>query len=133
MGSFKELNEANLYFYHALASILIGDVAPMKEVWSHDEDITYLGPTGGFLKGPGEVFSSWEHIASLKMKGNIYAKDLHFFEKGSIGIVQCNEHGEHNINGKSNKVNIRAINVFRKEKGEWKMISHQTDKWDFSI
>ena len=33
-------------FYTALNALFEGDVAPMVDVWSHAEDVTYMGPDG---------------------------------------------------------------------------------------
>ena len=45
----------------------------------------------------------------------------------SIGITVNYEHGTIYINGKTEEVNIRATNVFRRENGKWKMVGHHTD------
>jgi ketosteroid isomerase-like protein len=45
-----------------------------------------------------------------------------------IAVVSCYEKGENtNAKGETQKVSIRATNIFRKENGEWKMIGHHTD------
>jgi ketosteroid isomerase-like protein len=123
----KELEAANAAFYTSLNSMLIGDISPMENLWSHAPDITYLGPAGEVLKGREEIFASWQHLASLKMHGDVHPENMHFFEDGNIGIIQCVEIGTHQIKNKQEKINIRASNIFRKENGKWKMISHQTD------
>src|SRR5258706_10512270 len=38
-------------FYAALNTMFTGDLGPMKEVWSHTDDVTYMGPGGGFQVG----------------------------------------------------------------------------------
>jgi ketosteroid isomerase-like protein len=54
--------------------------------------------------------------------------DLHGIASNDLAIVQNYEVGS-NIgpDGEIEKVSIRATNIFRKEKGEWKMVSHHTD------
>ena len=49
----------------------------------------------------------------------------------SIAVVSCIEAGENIIDGKPQKVSIRATSTFRKEDGEWKMIGHHTDLLPF--
>ncbi len=127
----KELEMANTAFYSALNAILTGDITEMVGLWSHAADVTCLGPAGGLLIGRESVFAAWKHQATLKMQGEVHPEKMHFFEEGNIGIIQCIEIGNHNANGKTQQINIRAINIFRKEEGKWKMISHQTDLWDF--
>jgi ketosteroid isomerase-like protein len=45
-----------------------------------------------------------------------------------IAVTHNFERGE-NVDGEGRRqtVSIRATNLFRKEKGEWKMIGHHTD------
>jgi ketosteroid isomerase-like protein len=45
-----------------------------------------------------------------------------------LAVAQNYEKGENtNADGKTQSVSIRATNLFRKENGKWKMISHHTD------
>ena len=32
----------------SLNLMFAGDLGPMKDVWSHADDVTYMGPDGGF-------------------------------------------------------------------------------------
>jgi len=114
-------------FYAALNIMFQGELAPMIVVWSHADDVTYMGPAGGLLVGWEEVRKSWEEQAKLKLGGKVEPKDLHVFAGDDLGFTVGYEHGTSYINGKPEKVNIRATNVFRRENGKWKMIGHHTD------
>ena len=119
---------ATAQFYAALNQMFTGDLAPMKEVWSHADDVTYMGPTGGFDKGWRQVLKNWEAQAAMKLGGKVEAVDLVVTAGGDIAVVSDSEHGENtNANGEVQKVSIRATNIFRKEDGKWKMIGHHTD------
>jgi hypothetical protein len=49
-GDEKAVREAAAQFYKALNSMFAGDLEPMKELWSHAEDITYMcGRKGDIL------------------------------------------------------------------------------------
>ena len=66
--------------------------------------------------------------AALKLGGKVEAVDIRVFTGHDIAITQNYEKGENkDPDGKAISVSIRATNIFRKEAGEWKMISHQTD------
>ena len=123
----KEVRMAAEQFYAALNSMFKGDAGPMTEVWSHAEDVTYMGPTGGMLVGWEEVGSSWEEQAELKLGGDIKPEEMHVTAGETIGITVNYERGTNYPDGKPQKVNIRATNVFRLEDGKWKMICHHTD------
>jgi ketosteroid isomerase-like protein len=105
-----------------------GALEPMKKVWSHAEDVTYMGPGGGFRVGWSEVLQDWEKQAAMKLGGKVEAVDMRLTVGHDLAITQNYEKGENKgKDGKTLTVLIRATNVFRKEKGAWKMISHHTD------
>jgi len=119
---------ATAQFYAALNQMFTGDLGPMKEVWSHADDVTYMGPTGGFDKGWSQVLKNWESQAAMKLGGKVEAVDMRVTAGGDIAVVSDYEHGENtNAKGEVQKVSIRATNIFRKEDGKWKMIGHHTD------
>lgn len=128
----KSPQEATAQFYKALNIMFTGDAEPMKKVWSHAEDITYMGPGGGFQAGWSEIEKSWDAQAAMKLGGKIEAVDTHVFAGQDLAITQNYEKGENmGPDGKPVTVLIRATNVFRKENHEWKMISHHTDLLPF--
>ena len=42
------LKNAIEQFYSAHNEIFEGDLAPMEEIWSHEDDVTYMSPIGGY-------------------------------------------------------------------------------------
>lgn len=123
-----EVKAAAAKFYSALNTMFTGELGPMKEVWSHADDVTYMGPGGGFLVGWNNVLPEWEKQAALKYGGSVEPKEIHVIAGKDLAVVQNYEEGTNtNVNGKPSKVSLRATNIFRKEDGKWKMISHQTD------
>lgn len=114
-------------FYSSLNVMFTGDVGPMKEIWSHGEDVTYMGPGGGFLTGWKQVLPEWERQAALKLGGRVEPKDMRVTVGRELAIVSNYEVGENTVDGKVQKVTIRATSMFRNENGKWKMIGHHTD------
>jgi len=114
-------------FYEALNALFVGDGAPMLDVWSHQDDITYMGPMGGRCVGWEEVRAMWEEQAALNLGGQIHAEEMLITVSGPLAVTTCYEVGENLMDGKPVKVSIRATNVFRNEDGTWKMIGHHTD------
>ncbi|MBF8277624.1 MAG: hypothetical protein HW390_2697 [Candidatus Brocadiaceae bacterium] len=115
-------------FYSALNAMFTGEVEPMKEVWSHKDDVTYMGPVGGFRLGWKQVLADWETQASLKLGGKVEPKEMRITVGQDIAIVSNYEIGQNvTVDGKPQNVAIRATNLFRKENGNWKMIGHHTD------
>jgi len=131
-GDEKAVREAADQFYKALNTMFTGDLKPMKEVWSHAEDVTYMGPGGGFQVGWSQVLANWEAQAALKLGGKVEAVDMRITVGRDLAFTHNYEKGENkDQNGKVLPVLIRATNIFRKEKGEWKMIGHHTDLLPF--
>ncbi|MBA4104376.1 MAG: DUF4440 domain-containing protein [Pirellula sp.] len=125
------VQEATAGFYAALNAMFIGDADPFKEVWSHAEDVTFMGPDGSVNVGWNEVLANWEVQAKMKLGGEIRHELIMATVGQDLAVVQCREVGENVIDGKPVAVSLRATNVFRKENGAWKMIGHQTDKLPF--
>ena len=119
-------------FYSALNSMFIGQLEPMKQVWLHGDDVTYMGPGGGFRIGWKQVLADWEQQAALKLGGKVEPEDLRITVGRDLAIVSNYEIGQNIMaDGKPQNVRIRATNLFRKESGKWKMIGHHTDKLPF--
>ena len=125
----KETREAVAQFYKALNVLFTGDVKPMNDVWSHADDVTYMGPAGGFQIGWKNVGDELGRQAAMKLGGKIEPSDIHVIVMGgALAIVSNYEKGENvDAAGKKVPVSIRATTTFRSEGGKWKMIGHHTD------
>lgn len=122
---------ATVDFYEAINAMFQGDIAPMKGVWSHADDITYMGPDGTVDVGWSKVLGNLNDQAKMKLGGEIHHEQIMLTISQDLAVMQCHEIGENIVDGKPVQVSLRATNVFRKENGEWKLIGHQTDKLPF--
>ena len=127
----KAVLQASDDFYAALNSMFEGKVEPMNAVWSHADDVTYMGPDGKFTVGWNQVRADWERQAAMKLGGTVQPDRIHATIGQDLATVECYEIGENFVDGKPQKVSLRATNVFRKEDGQWKMIGHHTDTLPF--
>ena len=127
----KAVRQANTRFYKALNDLFKGDLVRMKAAWSHADDVTYMGPGGGIQVGWDRVIASFETQAAKKLGGVVRPEKINVTVGRDIAIVGCYEVGENVVAGKTQKVSIRATNIFRKENGQWKMIGHHTDLLPF--
>ena len=115
-------------FYSALNGVFTGELGPMKKLWSHNDDVTYMGPGGGFRLGWKQVLADWETQADLKLGGKVEPKEMRITVGRDLAIVSNYEIGQNMMaDGKPQEVKIRATNLFRNENGTWKMIGHHTD------
>ena len=128
----KAVVSAVAQFYTALNLFFKGDIDLMKEVWSHKDSVTYMGPGGGLLIGWGQILGEWETLAAMKLGGKVEAADIRITMSQDIAVVENYENGENtNTTGGVHKVSIRATSTFDKEDGKWKMIGHHTDLLPF--
>lgn len=118
---------ASKEFYEALNVLFTGDDQPMQKIWSHAEDVVYMGPDGLYLIGWDKVSKMWSNVANMKLGGTVVPVKLHTIIGSDISVIACVEAGENNIQGKSEAVEIRSSTVFRKENNAWVVIAHQTD------
>lgn len=114
-------------FHDALNVLFTGDAAPMKAVWSHADDVTYMGPSGAMQVGWAQVEPYWDKQAARKLGGKVVVADLHLTASPQLAVANYHEQGENIIDGKPQPVLIRTTTTFRKENGQWKVIGHHTD------
>ena len=55
MENQESLRVANAQLYEALNRMFKGEIEPINNVWSHSEEITYMGPFGGMHSGWAQV------------------------------------------------------------------------------
>jgi len=127
----QAVRQATDEFYAALNAMFEGNVEPMKSVWSHADDVTYMGPDGKFTIGWDQVLADWQRQAAMKLGGTIRPEGIHVTVGQDLATVECYEVGENIIAGKPQAVSLRATDVFRNENGQWKMIGHHTDTLPF--
>ena len=125
----QEVREAVAQFYVALNVLFAGEMKPMNDVWSYADDVTYMGPAGGFQVGWKNVGDELSKAAAMKLGGKIEPSEIHVTAVGdALAIVSNYEKGENvDAAGKIFTVSIRATTVFRGEGGKWKVIGHHTD------
>ena len=121
------VEQATNNFYAALNLLFTGDAQPMQNVWSHADDVVYMGPDGLYLIGWTEISKMWSKVAEMKLGGTVIPINSHTIIGSDISMITCVESGENEIQGKSESVGIRSSTVFRKENNAWVVIAHQTD------
>jgi ketosteroid isomerase-like protein len=114
-------------FYSALNLMFTGDGGPVKDAWSHAEDVTYMGPSGEYSIGWNEIEKEWDKQAAAKLGGKVTPEKLHIVAGETLAFINCVEAGQNVVNGKVEPVKLRSSTIFRKENGAWKIVAHQTD------
>lgn len=123
--------KAAAQFYVALNTMFEGDNSAMEAVWSHADDVLYMGPDGTQLVGWEDVRASWRKQAAMKLGGRVVAEDMQITVGRDLAVVSNFEKGANIVDGAEQAVSIRSTKVFRKENGTWKLHSHHTDPLPF--
>jgi len=128
MPAEEDVLAANSQFYAALNVLFTGNADPMLAVWSHEDDVTYMGPDNSYKVGWNDVSADWIFQANKKLGGKVSPSDIHVVVGQTLAVVTNYEVGQNvDADGKPISVKIRATNTYRKENGQWKMIAHHTD------
>ena len=133
-NNLNEIKAITDQFYQALNTLFIGNATPMKAIWAHSDDAAYMGPDGGVKRGWEAISAVWDFQANARLGGEVIPDHDQIIAGEDLAITTNFEVGENkNAEIGFQKVSIRATNVFRKESGVWKMISHHTDLLPFLI
>ncbi len=119
-------------FYETLNAMFKGDPDPLKNVYSHANDVTYLPAEGGIQVGWDAVFADWKLQADKSLGGKVEISDVHIVVGQDLAIANNVTHGHvKGPDGAAVNISIRESSAFRKENGSWKMIAHHAD--DFKL
>jgi ketosteroid isomerase-like protein len=118
-------------YYLAQREFLKGNPEPVKNLFSHTEDVTLANPYGPPVRGWKKVAKSIEHAASLRSDGTflgwqIVAK----YVSAELGYVVQIERAEAKIGAREDiaPIAVRATMIFRPEEdGEWKIAHRHAD------
>ena len=127
MSSEDEVRTASAQFYAALNSMMVGDAAPLAEVWSHGADVSTMHPIGGRETGWDEVRGSFEQVAQLASEGHGELRDQSIQVGGDLAYEVGIEQGQITLAGEQIAIEHRVTNVYRREAGGWKIVHHHTD------
>lgn len=114
-------------WYEALNAMFEGDSGPMKEIWSHAEDVVYMGPAGDYLIGWDAVEKAWDAQTAQNLGGRVVPTSVNMIVGKDLALINCIEIGENQVDGETKTVEIRSSTTFRREQGAWKAVEHQTD------
>jgi ketosteroid isomerase-like protein len=126
-----DVDELIEQYYRAQGEFLRGNPDPVKDIFSHTEEVTLANPYGPPVRGFDEVAKSIEHAASLGSDGEfvewqIVAKHV----TAELAYVVQIERAEARIGAREEitPLAVRATMIFRPEEdGEWKIVHRHAD------
>ena len=118
-------------YYRAQRQFLRGNPEPVKNLFSHTEDVTLANPYGPPVRGFDEVSKTIEHAASLRSDGTVVGWQIgakHVTPE--LAYVLQIERAKAKIGAREDiaPIAVRATMIFRPEEdGEWKVVHRHAD------
>ncbi len=127
MSERDEVEQADDRFFEALNAMFGGDIKPMENLWSHADDVIYLGPVPElFHIGWKVTDQDWIGQGQADIGGTIKLVRRHTTLGGELAVV----HHVAEVAGQGPEqapTRMRGTNVFRRENDQWKLIAHHSD------
>src|SRR5688500_13634659 len=126
-----EVDELIEQYFRAQGEFLRGNPEPVKDLFSHREDVTLANPYGPPVRGWDEVAKAVEHAASLRSEGEIVEWQIVAkYVTAELAYVVQIERAEAKIGAREEitPLAVRATMNFRPEEdGEWKIVHRHAD------
>jgi uncharacterized protein (TIGR02246 family) len=128
MDDVKAVREAVDRWFVVLNAMLNGDPKPFADLYSHADDVTYMGAEGSYRVGWEASYADWKAQAARGTGGKVEGSDIHVVVNGGMAIAAHYTKGNvKTSDGRMVENNARETSVFRKEGGRWRMIGHHAD------
>jgi ketosteroid isomerase-like protein len=126
----EDLDQVIEQFDLAQGELLKGNSDPVKEFFSHREDVTLNNPFGPPARGWEQVAATTERAASQFRDGEIVGYEL--IEKhvtSELAYVVRVERGEAKVGGREDTtpITLRVTMIFRPEDDTWKIVHRHAD------
>jgi ketosteroid isomerase-like protein len=131
VGAVDNVDELIEQYYRAQREFLRGNPEPVKDLFSHREDVTLANPYGPPVRGWEKVAEAVEHAASLRSDGTFVEWQIvAMYVTAELAYVVQIERAEAKIGAREDicPLAVRATMIFRPEEdGEWKIVHRHAD------
>lgn len=130
MSAANDVDELIERYQLGLGDFMKGDPEPVKELFSHREDVTLANPLGPPAHGWDEVAATIEHAASQFRDGRLVGVEI--VEKrvtSEFAYTLWLEHAEGKVGGREDVAPaiLRVTMIYRPEEGGWKVVHRHAD------
>jgi ketosteroid isomerase-like protein len=130
MFAADDLDELIERYQLGLDDFMRGNPEPVKELFSHREDVTLANPLGPPAHGWDEVSATIERAASQFRDGRLVGVEI--VEKQAtpeFAYTLWLEHAEGKAGGREDiaPVTLRVTMIYRPEEGTWKVVHRHAD------
>jgi ketosteroid isomerase-like protein len=126
----KTLKQAIEQHHSASKDFLNGNVAPLKKMCSHRDDVTIIGGWGGYERGWTEqVEKRYEWAAARFRGGDVEFENISLVVTPELAYSVDIERFKVRLSGREDVVPIalRVTTIYRLEDGEWKVVHRHAD------
>lgn len=114
----------------ALNAMLGGDPTPLAALYSHADDVVYMGAEGTYRVGWDAAYADWSEQAAKSLGGSAEIKDVHLIVQGDLAFASHNTRSTlATPEGGTEVLTVRETSVFRREDGAWRMVAHHADSF----
>jgi ketosteroid isomerase-like protein len=130
MAAVDDVDQLIDQYQQALDDFMKGNPEPVKELFSHREDVTLANPLGPPAHGWDEVSATIEHAASQFRDGRLVGVEI--VEKHAtpeFAYTVWLEHAEGKAGGREDvaPVALRVTMIYRPEESTWKVMHRHAD------
>jgi ketosteroid isomerase-like protein len=131
MAALDDVDDLIERYHRALDAFYKGNPEPVKELYSHREDVTLANPLVGLPAiGWERVAETIEHASSQFRDGEVVAfENVTRYVTPELAYVVEIERGKFKVGGREDLAPsaLRVTMVFRPEDGEWKVVHRHAD------
>src|SRR5215210_8728 len=117
-------------YQQALDEFMKGNPEPVKELFSHREDVTLANPLGPPAHGWDEVAATIEHAASQFRDGRFVGVEIvvkHVTPEFAYTLWLEHEAGKVGGREDAAPAPLRVTMIYRPEEGDWKVVHRHAD------
>ncbi len=123
----EQVLAANEAFY---AAVEAGDLDALRSVWTESEGSVCVHPGAAPIHGSAAVLRSWAVVMASTDYIQFFLTDVEVSVAGEVAAVTCTENVLTGTGGQAEEApfrggRARAVNVFTKAGGRWRMWLHQ--------
>ena len=130
MATVDDLDEVIEQFHLALGDFVKGNPEPVKQIFSHQEDVTLANPLGPPARGWEQVTATMERAASQFRDGEFVGfETVAKYATIELAYVVHIERTKAKVSGREDVAPsaLRVTMIFRPEEGTWKVVHRHAD------
>ena len=130
MADVDDLDQVIERSHLALGEIVNGDPEPLKEMYSHRDDVTLANPFGPPVRGWDEAARTMERAATNYRDGEIVSfENVAKFVTAELACIVEVERYRAKVGGSEDitPVTLRVTSILRPEDGTWKIVHRHAD------